>query len=132
MKENNNTHLLERKGYKMIKRFHEFANKPVMFFLFILVAIITASFITFSITSSTLRNNYYSMTTRVVKVDESTDTVTVQDFNGNYWQFDGIEDWAVDGICSCIMDSKGTKEIKDDTIVSTKYDGWFEGWGKFF
>ena len=116
----------------MIKRFHKFINKPIAFFLFVLIVIIVNSLIDFGIFSSTLKNNYYSMTTRVVKVDEPTDTVTIQDFNGNYWQFDGIEDWAVDGICSCIMDNKGTKEIKDDEIVSTKYDGWFEGWGKFF
>ena len=26
------------------------------------------------------------------------------------------------------MDDMGTEEINDDTIVSVKYNGWFEDW----
>lgn len=35
----------------------------------------------------------YAMTTVVVSLDYDTDTVEVEDFNGNVWAFDGCEDW---------------------------------------
>ena len=54
--------------------------------------------------------------------------MTVEDFNGNLWQFDGAEDWVEGDICTLIMNSKGTEEIKDDTIISVHYSGYFEGW----
>ena len=70
----------------------------------------------------------YPMTTVVVHVSRATDTVTVQDFNGNLWQFKGVEDWDIGDICSCIMNDNGTELIDDDKIVKVKYDGWFSGW----
>ena len=70
----------------------------------------------------------YGLTTVVFNVSYSTDVVTVEDFNGNLWQFDGAEDWVEGDICTLIMNSKGTAEIKDDTIISVHYSGYFEGW----
>ena len=72
--------------------------------------------------------NLYGLTTVVFDVSYATDTVTVEDFNGNLWQFDGVEDWVKGDICTLVMDSKGTAEIKDDTIISVHYSGYFEGW----
>ena len=71
---------------------------------------------------------FYGLTTIVFNVSYSTDIVTVEDFNGNLWQFDGAEDWTEGDICTLIMNSKGTAEIKDDTIISVHYSGYFEGW----
>lgn len=70
----------------------------------------------------------YPMMTVVVDISRANDNVTVKDFNGNLWQFKGCEDWMIGDICSCIMDNKGTEEIKDDEIIDIKYDGWLEGW----
>lgn len=72
--------------------------------------------------------NLYGMTAVVTHISEATDTVTIQDFNGNLWQFKGVEDWEVGDVASCIMDSKGTTLIKDDEIVKVKYSGYFQGW----
>lgn len=72
--------------------------------------------------------NEYPMTAIVYNISEATDTVTIKDFNGNLWQFKGVEDWAVNDICSCIMNSKGTVYIKDDEIVKVRYSGYLEGW----
>ena len=69
-------------------------------------------------------NNYYPLSTIVTEVDEDTDIVTVQDFNGNVWQFMGAEDWAVNDVCALIMDSKGTATIYDDEIISKNYCGY--------
>lgn len=74
------------------------------------------------------KSHLYSLTTVVTYVSEANDTVTVKDFNGNLWQFKGVEDWDEGDICSCVMDSKGTNLIKDDEIVSTHYSGYFKGW----
>ncbi len=76
------------------------------------------------------KENLYPLTTEVYDISEATDTVTVIDYNGNLWQFKGVEDWNLEDICTCIMDSKGTDLIKDDEIVKVRYNGWFEGWQK--
>lgn len=76
------------------------------------------------------QKNKYPMTTVVYDVSLVTDTVTVIDYTGNLWQFKGVEDWAINDVCSCIMDSKGTDLIKDDEIVKVQYSGWLEGWKK--
>ena len=73
-------------------------------------------------------NNLYGLTTVVVDVSKANDRVTCQDFNGNLWQFEGVEDWFVNDIATFVMDDKGTKEIKDDEIVDVRYGGYFEGW----
>ncbi len=95
--------------------------KTVLFTIFICIIVLG--------TISLKHNeNLYGLTTIVFDVSYSTDTVTVKDFNGNLWQFDGVEDWVENDICTLVMDSKGTIEIKDDTIVSVHYNGYFEGW----
>lgn len=76
------------------------------------------------------KKNIYGMTALVIDISRPTDTVTVRDFNGNLWQFKGAEDWMVNDICSCVMDNKNTSQIKDDEIISVRYDGYFEGWAK--
>lgn len=71
--------------------------------------------------------NLYPMTTIVVEVNEEEDTVSVVDFNGEEWTFEGAEEWNKGDIASMIMDTKGTEIIYDDEIVSVKYDGWLDG-----
>ena len=82
--------------------------------------------------SNPSRHHRYAMTTKVIKVNKPTDTVTIQDFDGNLWQFKEVKDWKEGAICSCIMDDNGTDSIKDDKIISTHYDGQFEDWRDFF
>ena len=63
----------------------------------------------------------------IVENDERTETVTVEDFNGNHWQFNGVEDWLVGDIVSMIMSDNGTPDtIYDDQIVMVKYSGYRE------
>lgn len=76
------------------------------------------------------KKNIYGMTAVVTNVSQATDTVTIEDFNGNLWQFKGIEDWEVDDIASCVMDNQGTAEIKDDVIISARYGGYWKGWAE--
>ena len=71
--------------------------------------------------------NLYPTTTVVYELDQENDLVTVEDANGNLWQFEGCEDWDVNDICSILMDDCGTTSIYDDEIVMVRYSGTTEG-----
>ena len=60
----------------------------------------------------------------VIEIDEENDLVMVEDFNGDIWIFEGIEDWFIGDICAMMMDDNGTDTIYDDIIVSVRYRGW--------
>ena len=68
--------------------------------------------------------NEYPLSTVVVSVEN--DVVTVEDFNGNLWEFESAEDWAEGDICAMIMNDCGTEEIHDDEILMTRYCGWVD------
>lgn len=77
---------------------------------------------------SCVKPTYYALTTIVVELDVENDVVTCKDFNGNLWEFEGCEDWTIGDIASLLMSDRGTEKIYDDTIISTRYNGYFEGW----
>lgn len=59
----------------------------------------------------------------VTETDETTDTVTFTEPNGNRWSFEGVEDWCEGDKIAVIMSDNGTPEIIDDEIVSVRYKG---------
>lgn len=67
------------------------------------------------------QKHLYPLSTTVTEIEN--DTVTVEDTNGNLWSFDGAEDWEINDTCALIMDDNSTKDIRDDTIISTRYQG---------
>lgn len=69
-------------------------------------------------------SHLYPLTTTITEIKN--DTVTVEDSNGNLWSFDGAEDWEINDSCALIMDDNNTKDIRDDTIISTRYQGRME------
>lgn len=77
---------------------------------------------------SCVKPTYYALTTVVVELDAENDVVTCKDFNGNLWEFEGCKDWTVGDIASLLMNDRGTEKIYDDTIISARYNGYFEGW----
>lgn len=89
-----------------------------------IIAIIIATIM--NLTPAT--ENLYPMTAVVTAVNYETDMVTMRDFNGNLWQFEGCEDWSKNDVVACIMNDKGTPIIFDDEIVDLHYEGWLEGW----
>lgn len=74
------------------------------------------------------KSQQYGMCAVVINTSRYNDTVTIRDFNGNLWQFKGVEDFEIDDVCACIMDDNGTREIKDDAIISIKYSGYVSSW----
>lgn len=71
----------------------------------------------------------YSDTMCVVDVNYAEDIVTIADFNGFEFQFEGCEDWLEGDLCSVTMCDNGTEKIFDDVILGTRYSGWVEQWG---
>ena len=69
-------------------------------------------------------SHLYPLTTTVAEINN--DTVTVEDLNGNLWLFNGAEDWEINDSCALIMNDNNTKDIRDDTIISTRYQGRME------
>ena len=67
---------------------------------------------------------YYALTTQVIEIDEESDAVVVEDFNGNLWEFYGIEDWQVGDCASLIINSRGTVSVEDDRIEDARYSAW--------
>lgn len=63
--------------------------------------------------------------TEVQEVDKDTDLVTMACANGNQfsWYTDSTDDWFINDLASCIMNSNGTDEVYDDEIVDAHYTG---------
>ena len=71
-----------------------------------------------------LDSRYYPQAGWVSELNESEDIVTVTWFNGNQFQFCGVEDWDKGDICAMIMDTNGTlNNMRDDSIVAVRYCG---------
>lgn len=91
--------------------------------LFIIIALaIVAAFTDLSLAklyNTNQQKHLYPLSTTVTKIEN--DTVTVEDSNGNLWDFYGVEDWQVGDGCSLLMDNNGTENIEDDIIISTQY-----------
>ena len=66
-------------------------------------------------------NNLYPISGKIVSLDYTTDTVTVEQSNGNLWSFTGCDDWELNDTCNMIMNTRGTVNIYDDHIVSVRY-----------
>jgi len=66
----------------------------------------------------------YATCATVIEVDKENNIVTVEDFNGNLWEFEGCEDWLEGDIAAMIMNNNGTQYIYDDIIESVRYCGY--------
>lgn len=69
----------------------------------------------------------YPLTGIVTEVEhmEDTDLITMTTANGNMfsWYADSTDDWCINDLASCIMNSNGTDEVYDDEIVDAHYVG---------
>lgn len=70
----------------------------------------------------------YATTAVVVSCNKETDIVICEDYNGELWEFFGVEDWQKNDVITLTMDTCGTDKVYDDKIVSTRYSGNTEGW----
>ena len=88
-----------------------------------IIALLMAILSTISVNTN---EEIYPRTMIVDEINAETNTVILVDSVGYEWEFEGVEDWEVGDICSCIMNTNGTENIGDDIIVDTKYNGRIE------
>ena len=69
----------------------------------------------------TYASNLYPISTKVVSLDYTTDTITVQQANGTLWTFYSCDDWQLNDNCNLIMNDNGTVKVYDDVIVDYRY-----------
>ena len=67
--------------------------------------------------------NLYPAAFTVVEVNRAANCITLEDPNGNLWEYDGAEDWMVGDTAAAIMFSNLTESIYDDTIIQLRYQG---------
>jgi len=60
----------------------------------------------------------------VVEIDYTNNIITVEDFNGNLWGYEGIEDFFIGDIVAMIFDDMRSEIIYDDCILSIRYCGY--------
>lgn len=100
--------------------------KAVVGFIVMVLAVMMIACVTCEAQTT---HQLYALTTVVVNVDYDNDVVTVEDFNGFLWEFEGCEDWYEGDCCAMVMDDMGTDFIFDDEILSTRYNAWIlERW----
>ena len=68
--------------------------------------------------------DYYALATTVCAIDRDTDVVMCEDYNGNLWEFYGVEDWDVGDCVNLLMNDSGTESIYDDEIIGATYGAW--------
>ena len=68
--------------------------------------------------------DYYSTVGRVVGYDTFSDVLYVKTSDGNIWEYEEIQDWMIDDLCSIVFCDNGTEEIEDDEIVYMRYIGF--------
>lgn len=71
-------------------------------------------------------NNLYALYTIVSDINYNDDIVYCTDFNGFIWSFYGVEDWAINDICSLTMYDNNTEIIYDDIILNATYSGYID------
>lgn len=64
------------------------------------------------------------MTAKVVDLDRTTDTVTVENANGFRFAFYGCSDYCVGDYVTAIMHTNGTPDITDDYFLKVHYSGY--------
>ena len=65
---------------------------------------------------------YYATNLVVKKVDYKHNKVYVKNWCGYTYTFYGVSDLEKGDVIACIMWTKGTKSIKDDTVITAKFE----------
>lgn len=66
--------------------------------------------------------NYYATNLMVKRIDHKKNKVYCRNWCGYPYQFYGVEDLEKGDVVACIMYTKGTSSIKDDRVISAKFE----------
>lgn len=84
------------------------------------IIIIIAMLCNFLVPSAAMQSQLYAKSLICVNVSQG--IATFEDRRGDLWQVDA-EDWTTGDHAAAIMSDAGTPEIKDDIIVTIRYEG---------
>lgn len=65
---------------------------------------------------------YYATNLIVKKVDRKHNKVYTKNWCGYIYPFSGVNDLEKGDVITCIMWTKGTKSIKDDAVITAKFE----------
>ena len=104
----------------------------VIVVFFLALTMVTSFIIAFVQVSKQPHCEAYPLCGVVVAIDKETDTITIEDGNGNLWEFSEAEDWMIGDTAAMVMNDNGTPDsIYDDTIDSIRYCGQIlQGWDR--
>lgn len=71
--------------------------------------------------------HFYPTTVVVRELDRINDILITEDYNGQVWLIEGIEDYLENDIISLIMYDNETDYIFDDIIIDQQYSGYANG-----
>jgi len=93
-------------------------DKAAIFAIALILSVITGAIAT----SIPKPKNLYPETAIVVNTNESQNLLTLMTATGHVFTYETpIEDWLPGDICSMIMNSRGTKDVRDDEIRKIRY-----------
>lgn len=106
----------------------------------LLAVVLTTMMITTPVSAAPTTDGEYKdlypltgIVTEVQEVDKDTDLVTMTCANGNQfsWYVDSTDDWCINDLASCIMNSNGTEIVYDDEIVDAHYAGGLKQFARY-
>lgn len=65
---------------------------------------------------------YYATNLIVKKIDRKKNKVIAKNWCGYPYPFTGVSDFEKGDVIACIMWTKGTASIKDDVVITAKYE----------
>lgn len=65
---------------------------------------------------------FYATNLVVKKIDRKKNKVTARNWCGYPYPFTGVSDLEKGDVIACIMYTKGTASIKDDVVITAKYE----------
>lgn len=74
--------------------------------------------------SPEFQSSYRVATLEIKMFDAENDIVILEDANGFQYHFEGIEDWHIGDLVSCLMYTQDTPNVYDDEIVQKRYSGF--------
>lgn len=73
-----------------------------------------------------IMSRVYPLCSIVIEVNHTENYIAIEDFTGNVWEWEGVEDWHEGDIAAMIMHDNNTEIIYDDIIMDIAYNGWVE------
>lgn len=91
-----------------------------------LIAMLTSCACALAATGEPCLSDIYPTTFVVCELDYEADVVTVINFDGELYTFNGCRDWDIGDLISAEMWSNGTcLDITDDVILTVELSGYF-------